>query len=154
MNLMSLYQNLLNIKKLAIENNLNSIAGDLDCFIEKCYRYYSKTYHTELEKSYQLPIEQVVLIYMEDELSESTKEDLEELRKHFVTPEIFFEMPEKAEMENEVLDDEIWISKMNADLKKKEDSKKEQDQKKVIEDTHKAIEELTKSLTKLKVDEK
>ena len=146
MNQTQLFQNLLNIKKLAIQNNLNSIAGDLECFIEKCYRHYSKTYHTELEKAYTLPIEQVVMIYMEDEMSDTTKEELEEMSKNFREIEVFFFMPGSVESENEVLDDELWIAKMNSDLKKKN----EVDQKKIIADTHKAIEELTKNLIKIK----
>jgi hypothetical protein len=73
----TLLRNLINIKRLAYK----TIKEDsLDFFIEKCYRYYSKTYHTPLKEAYKLSKEEITLIYFQDEMLEGDADDMELIR--------------------------------------------------------------------------
>lgn len=139
------YQEFLNLKKIALKN---VISEDTEHFIEKCYRYYSKTYHTPLHTVRETLHEyQVVLVYLEDlyedsESMETVKEELESLQRQYkpVTSSNLIEP--KAE-----LDDDEWIKQQEILLKQQEEKKKKTAQQ-IIDDTHKKISQLSEKLSK------
>lgn len=143
---MLLLRNLINIKRIAYKN----IKEDsLEFFVEKCYRYYSKTYNTALDEAYKLPIERVCQVYIEDEMAEYTSEQMEDtlaIISNKLEP-VLEAIDEEEDSESKALDDEAWIAQQNLDLKKDEDKKKKElDQAEIIKKTHEAIAALTKDL--------
>lgn len=136
----NLYKNIVNLRKIAIKNNLKD---DIDSYIEKCYRHYSKTYFTELEKAYELPIERVVLIYMEDEMADMSKEELKDLLDKDFND---IELPVVAmnyEPPRDLTDDE-WIAQQNLLLKKQQED--EAKQAEIVKKTHESIEKFGKAV--------
>lgn len=143
------YKNLINVRRLAVHNRLSD---DLDVYIDKCYRHYSKTYHTPLHVAQSiLTAEEVALIFMEDEMEEWSVENVMEVKEALRTDDqpVIDCAQEKS---NDVVDDDTWIAQQNAALKKQdEESKKKSAQAAVMKQTHDAIEKLTesfKSITK------
>lgn len=142
---MNLYQNLLNIRKIAIENHLSE---DIETYIEKCYRYYSKTYSVNLDvvKATKAP-EEVALIYMEDELSDWTPEEIEKVKEMLSAadrPVLQSDIPEGS---LEISDDE-WIAQQEK-VAKREEEKKRKQQEEIAKKTHDAIQQLTQSFNGL-----
>jgi hypothetical protein len=150
----TLLRNLINIKRLAYK----TIKEDsLDFFIEKCYRYYSKTYHTPLKEAYKLPKEEITLIFFQDEMLEGDADDMELIRDQLESKlEPVLQMPEVLKQTKAILSEEEWVAKMNLEVKNemkaKEAKKPEMSQEDIIKQTHDAIAALTTSLGKIKED--
>ena len=138
------YRHLLNIRQIAIHNTM---CGDLDFYIEKCYKHYSKTYHTPLHIAKELiPMEEVIKVFMEDELEDFTPEDMADFKaKVDETPKLMLAAPTYTE-ESEELSEELWIAQQNA-LLKQQDEKAKKQQADIIKQTHEALDKLTTSLT-------
>lgn len=144
------YKNLINVRRLAVQNRL---AEDLDTYIEKCYRHYSKTYHTPLQLVKEtLSPEQVAMVFMEDEMEEWSIENVMEIKEALNNGDR--PVIETAQMaEEEVIDDDTWIAQQNATLKKQEDTdKKKKSQEALMKQTHDAIEKLTESFKSITKD--
>lgn len=138
-----LYQNLVNLRKIAIENRLSD---DTETYIDKCYRHYSKTYNMPLDHVYKTLVpEQVILIYMEDEMEEWTPEEVIKIREVLSTRDVpVVESNIVVASGDEVSDDE-WIAQQEAIAKRDEEKNKRKQQEDVAKKTHEAIEELTQS---------
>jgi hypothetical protein len=136
------YRHLINIRQIAVHNVMED---DIEFYVEKCYRYYSKTYHTPLHLAKEaITPEEVVKIYMEDEMAEWTAEEIEDLRNKIdETPKMV--LAGYANKATEEIDEEVWIAQQSALLKKQEESQKAK-QEEIIKETHKVIEKLTSSL--------
>lgn len=143
------YRHLLNLRQIAIHN---IIEDDAEWYIEKCYRYYSKTYHTPLHVAKEvMSVEEVVLISMQDEMLDLTAEEIadfkakvnETLKTALVAPTLIDKLDEAA-------GDDIWIAEQTALLKKQEakeqENKKTKAQEDIIKKTHEALEKLTVSI--------
>lgn len=139
---MDLYSRLLNIRKIAIENHLSD---DIETYIEKCYRHYSKTYSVSLDecRSKMAP-EQVALVYMEDELSDWNIEEIMKIKEMLSTSDVPVLHSGMAEKEEDVISDDEWIAQQEALVKQQEEKKRKQ-QEEIAKKTHEAIEQLTKS---------
>lgn len=152
--MVTLLKNLINIKRLAYK----TIKEDsLEFFIEKCYRYYSKTYHTPLQQAYEVPKEEVALIYFQDEMLDGDADDMELIKEQIQNKlEPVLSMPEILLQNKAVLSEEEWVAKMNLEIKnemKAQKAKKnEMSQEDIIKQTHDAIAALTTSLSKIKED--
>jgi Lon protease-like protein len=146
---MLLLRNLINVKRIAYKNVRED---SVDFFVEKCYRYYSKTYHTPLEEAYKLPIEKVCQVFMEDEMIEYTSDQMEDVLSAInnkLEPVLQF----VDETESEALDDDAWIAKQNLELQQEETKKKKElEQAEIIKKTHEAIAALTSDLNSIKKD--
>lgn len=142
---MNLYQNLLNIRKIAI---VNHFSDDIEKYVEKCYRYVSKTYHINLDelKSVKTP-EEVALIFMEDELEDWTIEEIEKVKELLDTSDKPILQSGMIESDSELSDDE-WILQQEA-VAKKEEEKKRKQQEDIARKTHDAIQQLTQSFNGL-----
>jgi len=140
-----LYQNLLNLRRLAIQNYL---ADDLESYIERCYRHYSKTYSVNLDhaKLTKTP-EEVAFIYMEDEMHDWTPEQLEKVQAMLDNSDKPVLESGMAMVIEEVSDDE-WIAQQEA-LAKAEEEKKQKRNEEIAKKTHEAIEELTQSFERV-----
>jgi Ser-tRNA(Ala) deacylase AlaX len=121
------------------------MGDDLEFYVEKCYRYYSQTYHTPLHLAKSiLSAEEVVLIFMQNEMEDWTAEDMAEWKKKVdETPKVMIAAPEFIQPEE--IDEEMWIAEQNA-LLKLQDEKDKKKQAEVIAKTHEAIDKLTESI--------
>lgn len=137
-------KNLLNIRRIALQNRLSE---DTDTYIEKCYRHYSKTYHTPLHLvKEQLTVEEVALVFMEDQIEEWSVEDLNSLKEKLDESERpVLQGALSNDPEDEVIDDELWIAQQNKLVREQEAAVKAKQNQDVVKKTHEAIEQLTKS---------
>jgi len=139
------YQTILNLRKLALKSRLNP---DIDDYVEKCYRHYSKTYATPLDQAKSnLTVPEVMLVYMQDELENLEKDELELFKeKLYPNSGPILSMPVAEKNEDELaLEDNAWVAQQEALLRDKEEKdKKNQDD--IVKKTHEAIESLTKNL--------
>jgi hypothetical protein len=143
-------RNLINIKRIAYKN----IREDsVEFFVEKCYRYYSKNYHTPLEEAYKVPSERVCQVFMEDEMLEYTSDQMEDVLKT-INNKLEPVLQDIEDEELAVVDDETWIAQQNLELKREEEAKKkkELEQSDIIKKTHEAIAALTSDLKSIKKD--
>src|SRR5580698_1152961 len=141
------YQTLINLRLIAIHNVMDQ---SMDAYIERAYRYFSKTYSTSLiEAKDRLLPHEVVLIFMEDEMAELKDEELLEFRTEVAPAQSIFppyNLPEAA-----AIDDEQWIADQNRLLKQQEEkakAKKAKEMDEIAKKTHEAIEQLTAQLKK------
>lgn len=137
-------QDLLNLKKIALQNRVDE---GFEYFIERCYRYYSKTYHTPLHIAKQiLSDHEAYMIYLEDSLEDSAieevKAELDDFEKD-IKP-VFQGGSEKQA--SEISDDE-WIAQQEMLLKQQEQDKQK---KQIMEETSKSLAELEKQLASFK----
>lgn len=143
-----LFQNLLNLRRVAAYNRLHS--DDVWQYIEKCYRYYSKTYHVSLlEAKEKITIEEVVLIHMEDELEDMELESVLEMLKTIENPELPVALYESEEVAGDDVSDDEWIAQQNLQLKKQDEAKKLKQAEDIAKRTHEALEQLTNSFQKM-----
>src|SRR5665213_722961 len=100
------YKHLLNLRQIAVHNVMTD---DVEFYIEKCLRYYSKTYHTPLHIVKELlPLEEVIKITMEDEMMDFTADEIADWKaKVDETPKAYVAAPEF--MEQEAMSEELWI---------------------------------------------
>lgn len=139
-----LSRELINLRKLAIKYHLSD---DIDIYIEKAYRHFSKTYSTPLKEAYNMTPHEVLLVYMQDEMDELKKEELLDfLSKITEKNEPMLSSGITKTYDDVVAEDEAWIAEQNALLKK--ESEKKANSKDIIEQANKALEELGKSLNK------
>jgi N-dimethylarginine dimethylaminohydrolase len=145
-----------NLRKIAIKNCLSD---DIDVYIERAYRHYSKTYNTPLHLAHELvTVPDALLIYMEDQMEDYTKEDLQERLAELTDkkPSIMLEPPKYANPRNELLsDDDAWIAEMNRKLREEEAQKakaKVKDAEKLEAAAKDAINQLAKSVNKILKD--
>jgi hypothetical protein len=107
-----------NLRIIAINN---AMSDTVDWFIEKSYRHYSRTYHTPLHIAKEtLSQEEAVLIFMEDECSEMSPEDIVMLKEKLSTkikPVLDFEGESDEDVE---MDDDAWVAQQMAELEAKE----------------------------------
>lgn len=142
-----LYRNLLNLRRIAIQNRLSD---DPELYIEKCYRYYSKTYSMSLEQvKKDLAPEEVMLIYMEDELVDTDVEEILRIKALLDNTEKPVLNGYIEDNESTDMSDDEWIAQQNALLKKEEDTKKMKQQEDIAKKTHEVIEQLTQSFKSL-----
>lgn len=143
------YQTLINLRLIAIHNVMDE---SMDSYVEKAYRHFSRTYNTSLiEAREKLLPHEVILIFMEDEMSELKNEELLEFRAE-VSPALSI-FPPYSLPEAGAIDDEQWIADQNRLLKIQEEKSKAQKAKEMEEiakKTHEAIEQLTAQLKKPK----
>lgn len=141
------YQTLINLRLIAIHNIVNE---DLESYVEKAYRHYSKTYFTALDEAKQKKTpHEVILILMEDELSELKVEELRDMQDELSTNPTLF--PDRAYASAEV-SDEAWIADQNRMLRQQEEkdaAKKAKAMEEVAKKTHEAIEKLTATIKKI-----
>lgn len=127
---------LLNLQKIALHN----VTSDtFSFFLHKCYKYYSKTYHTPLHlvKQQLSPID-VMIIFLEDHYEQMSAEDRNRLKKELlaiqqpVIPETAAEtlnsIDEEAEEDYLVqsLIDKLAKEKEEAENKQKNSENKQQ----------------------------
>lgn len=137
------HKNLLNLRQIAISNVMED---DLEFYVEKCYRYYSKTYHTPLHIAKEKVSEpEVVKIFMEDEMEDWTPDDMVEFKaKVNETPRVVIAAPSFTE-EPEEVDEEMWIAQQTALLKQQE-AKEKKKQEDIMNKTHEAIDKMTAAI--------
>jgi Ser-tRNA(Ala) deacylase AlaX len=148
---MSWIQNLRDLKKIAINNVLGN---SYEYFLERCYRYYSKEYHTPLHvvKETITPHE-AILIFYEDKLEDMQNEEIVDLRAElFDRPVVTSGDVKKLMEELEAMDDEAWIAQQNALLKKQEEKNKPDD-KVIKEVADEAVKKLREKMGLPSVDE-
>ena len=138
----SYYLNLINLRKLAIKNHFSD---DIELYIDKCYRHYSKTYNTPLADAYKdLTPEEVLLIYFCDEMEEWTPEEVEKIQKILSTADVpMLDPGYSAKATSEISDDE-WILQQEKNMKAEQEKKAKQ-QEDIAKKTHEAIEQLTQA---------
>lgn len=145
-----------NLRKIAIQNCLSE---DVETYIVRAYRHYSKTYNTPLHIAEEIiTVPDVLLIYMEDQMEDFTKEDLEERLAEITDkkPTIVLEPPKYSNPRSDLMgDDEAWIADMNRKLRE-EDAQKAKDKVKDAEKleaaAQDAINQLAKSVNKILKD--
>lgn len=147
----STLKNLLNVRRIAVHNRLSE---DIEIYVEKCYRYFSKTYSVSLiELKEKLSPEEVALVFMEDEMEEWTVEQVKEMKVQLDDSErAMLTAPVPGEDDDSELDDESWIAEQNKILKKQDVDKSKKAQEDVIKKTHAAIEQLTQTFKKTTED--
>lgn len=145
-----------NLQKLALEN---TESNSIRYFLESCYRYYSKTYHTPLHIAQEIvsPAD-AVRIYFEDNYDGMEPTQLLDIKEKFKDQELPYAIvePESNALSGpapEMSDDE-WVAKEMAKSKKKNEKKGDEKKAKKIqaEDLMKeadaAMEEFKKGLKK------
>ena len=145
------YRHLLNLRQIAVHNVMTD---DVEFYIEKCLRYYSKTYHTPLHIVKELiPLEEVIMICMEDEMQDFTADEISDWKKKVdETPKAYVAAPEF--MEQEEMSEDLWIAQQTALLKKqdeKQKKQKEQTSKEIETKTNQAIDKLTASINAITI---
>jgi hypothetical protein len=127
--------------------------NDIEWYIEQCYRHYSKTYHTPLHiAKKELPIEEVILIYMQDEMADWTADEMADWKtKVDETPKIYVAAPEYVDQEE--MNEDLWVAQQTAILKQQEEQEKKKKED-VMAKTHEAIEKLTQSLKNIPTQSK
>lgn len=148
-----LFQNLLNLRRIAVENRLSD---DIELYIEKCYRYYSRTYGPDLETLKQtMTAEQVALVFMEDEMIDWTAEEVIDVQRMLSTTDVPVLDSNMIEDDEDGVSDDEWIAQQEA-IAKKEEARKAKEQEEIAKKTHEAIEKLTQSFKSLEkaVDKK
>lgn len=143
-------RNLLNVKRIAYKNIKES---SIEFYIEKCYRYYSKTYHTPLEQAYNLLPERVCQVYEEDTMAQLTADDMEMIHSQ-INNKVEPLLQDIDNVVTEALDDDAWIAQQNLELQKEEaDKKKQAEQADIIKRTHEAIDKLNKDIKQITTKE-
>lgn len=144
-----LLKDLQNLKKIAL-NNVES--ETVARFIETCYRYYSKTYHTPLKEVYKdLTPHEVALYYFEDMMEGLSAEQLEEQKQEIYrtwTPIMSGDI-KKMQSEHPELDDESWIAMQNEMLKKQEAEKKAKAEAELVAKTDEFVKNFSDKLSKI-----
>ena len=104
-------KDLLNYQKLAL---LNATSNSLGTFIESCYKYVSKTYHTPLhvvKELYSIP--EVIVMKLEDQYRDLQPEELEGIKEQLAAKEmsrpVMSSGVEHSEEDAEY-SDEIWLA--------------------------------------------
>lgn len=134
---------LLNLKRLALKNVSER---SLEYYIEKCYRHYSTTYFTPLHEAKKIvPIEEAILIYLEDEFNELTAEEVADLRTELSTRDQPIRSDSEYVEEDGPMSDEEWIAQQNLLLDKKKETKPKQE-KNLMEETHAEAQKLMQEL--------
>lgn len=127
------------LQKIALKNVLQE---DVEFYIEKCYRYYSRTYSTPLHVvKRELTAEEVVLIYMEDEFLEAPTDKLIELATEFVNDDYVLPVENAAPRQ---LSDEEWIALENKKLQDAESKSAKQSE--ILKKTQEALAEFGKTI--------
>lgn len=133
------------LRKKAIQN---IEAPTLESYVEQCYRHYSKTYFTPLHEAREkVTVPEVVMIYMEDEMSEMDKESLQEYKEQlgFVTEAVLTSNSESAE----VLDDDAWFIQMSKKIKEEEQKKQEKKAAEVVKQVDDKVKAFTEKITNM-----
>lgn len=144
-----LLKDLQNLKKIAL-NNVES--ETVARFIETCYRYYSKTYHTPLKEVYKdLTPHEVALYYFEDMMEGLSAEQLEEQKQEIYrtwTPILSGDI-KKMQSEQPEIDDEAWIAMQNEMLRKQEAEKKAKAEAELVAKTDEFVKNFSDKLNKI-----
>jgi len=141
---------ILNLRKIAIKHHLSNSFKD---YVRRAYKHYSTTYFTPLEDSYKIDEPKIILIYMEDQLNNTPKEELENMlydiksNKPMLDPNIMPEMTYDQVME---MEDDAWIAEQEKLVKEQEKEenkdKVEARAKKLREKSRQAIAQLDKMM--------
>jgi cytochrome c556 len=141
-------KDLLNYQKLAFKN---ATSNSLGMFIETCYRYVSKTYHTPLhvvKEIYSIP--EVILMKLEDQYKELDPQDLESIKEQLLSKEknrpVFSSGFEESDDDMEA-SDEIWLAEQAKIANEKD---KQMDADKIKKATEEALRKFNKSIDDFK----
>jgi hypothetical protein len=144
-----LLKDLQNLKKIALHNVKSETVAR---FIETCYRYYSRTYHTPLKKVYEeLTPQEVALYYFEDMMEGLSPEQLQEHQEELYNkwlPVLSGDI-KKLKSEQEALDDESWIAMQNEMLRKQEAAKKAKAEAELVAKTDEFVKNFSDKLNKI-----
>jgi hypothetical protein len=138
-----------NLQVLAVAN---VESRSVDFFVETCFRYYSKTYHTPLKdvRDSLNPLE-VALIYFEDNYSDLNSQDQEDMRIRIIEVKKEIMAPD-ASLQTQAMDNDEWVAQLLAETerKDKEAEEKAKRAKEIIEKTDRAIAELNRTMQTVK----
>lgn len=112
------------LQKIALSNVLNQ---SVDFFIERCYRYYSKTYCTPLnEVKKSLTPAHVMLIFFEDHYNQLPAEEIIQLRdKILKAPSPIYPNEDLLSDSNDDIDEDEDLQQFIDNILKEEERQKE-----------------------------
>lgn len=120
------------IRLIALDN---CDSQSIEWFVERAFRYYSKTYHTPLHIVRSLDILDVLKVYMEDECVDMSPEDRQAMKDRIlIKPRPMLDIKDYEQEQYDEMDDEEWVQHQINMIAQQEKQKENKNVKNTMDD--------------------